>query len=420
MAVNFYIDKRTDKNGDAPIRVSVAIRGARFVTSTGLKITPGKWDAPKQRVRKGCTNGHGITYNVINTELAKIAEYFGTMENEYISRGARPTPNELKAGFAESFGRRTRRTKGTGTIEGSGFFGTFDAFLSEVSEERQWRPSTALKFVSLEGHLRKFDPEASFENFTEKRLGQFVTFLRGQRLRNNTVRKYISMLRWFFRWALKKGVNKNTAFADFAPKMKNAPKKVIFLPWEELQRVYSFEPPEGTGLELPRDVFCLCAFTSLRFSDAMNLKWADIGTDSLTITTIKTEDTITIDLNKYARAVLDRWRNFPYRPGYVFPSMTNKYMNHGLKRVCRLCGIDQPVTTVYYIGSERVEQTRPKYECMTSHAGRRTFICNALMLGIPPQIVMKWTGHSDYKAMKPYIDVTNEAKARQMAKFDEI
>lgn len=31
---------------------------------------------------------------------------------------------------------------------------------------------------------------------------------------------------------------------------------------------------------------------------------------------------------------------------------------------------------------------------------------------------MKWTGHSDYKAMKPYIDVAYETKASTMSKFD--
>ena len=45
-------------------------------------------------------------------------------------------------------------------------------------------------------------------------------------------------------------------------------------------------------------------------------------------------------------------------------------------------------------------------------------ICNALGMGISPQIVMKWTGHSDYKAMKPYIDVVDEIKAESMKKFD--
>ncbi len=34
-------------------------------------------------------------------------------------------------------------------------------------------------------------------------------------------------------------------------------------------------------------------------------------------------------------------------------------------------------------------------------------------------IVMKWTGHNDYKAMKPYIDVADETKAEAMKKFDD-
>ncbi len=40
------------------------------------------------------------------------------------------------------------------------------------------------------------------------------------------------------------------------------------------------------------------------------------------------------------------------------------------------------------------------------------------MLGIAPQIVMKWTGHSDYKAMKPYVDIADRAKADAMKLFD--
>ena len=28
-----------------------------------------------------------------------------------------------------------------------------------------------------------------------------------------------------------------------------------------------------------------------------------------------------------------------------------------------------------------------------------------------PDIVMKWTGHSDHKAMKPYIDIVDSIKA---------
>ena len=50
----------------------------------------------------------------------------------------------------------------------------------------------------------------------------------------------------------------------------------------------------------------------------------------------------------------------------------------------------------------------------------QTFICNALALGIPAQVVMKWTGHSDYKAMKPYIDIADDIKANAMSRFNQL
>ena len=49
---------------------------------------------------------------------------------------------------------------------------------------------------------------------------------------------------------------------------------------------------------------------------------------------------------------------------------------------------------------------------------RGAFIVNALSLGITPNIVMKRTGHSDYKAMKPYINIVDSIKAGSMTKFD--
>lgn len=70
------------------------------------------------------------------------------------------------------------------------------------------------------------------------------------------------------------------------------------------------------------------------------------------------------------------------------------------------------------MGGKRVDEVLPKYALLSSHAGRRTFICNALSLGIPPQVVMKWTGHSDYKVMKPYIDIADETKISAMERFN--
>ena len=73
-----------------------------------------------------------------------------------------------------------------------------------------------------------------------------------------------------------------------------------------------------------------------------------------------------------------------------------------------------------YRGDERIDEVMPKYALLGTHAGRRTFICNALALGISPQAVMKWTGYSDYKAMKPYINIADDIKANAISEFDQL
>ena len=93
-------------------------------------------------------------------------------------------------------------------------------------------------------------------------------------------------------------------------------------------------------------------------------------------------------------------------------------MNKYLKELGKQCGFDTAIQVVYYKGSVRVEETVPKHELICTHTGRRTFICNALMMGIAPNIVMKWTGHNDYNAMKPYIDIADKAKEDAMRLFN--
>ena len=77
------------------------------------------------------------------------------------------------------------------------------------------------------------------------------------------------------------------------------------------------------------------------------------------------------------------------------------------------------IMVVCYRAGQREEETRPTYDLIGTHAGRRTFICFALSSGIPPQVVMKWTGHSDYKAMKPYIDIAERTKADAMKVIED-
>ena len=102
------------------------------------------------------------------------------------------------------------------------------------------------------------------------------------------------------------------------------------------------------------------------------------------------------------------------------PLYTDTVRVNYIKEVCRQCELNEVITSTHYVGDRKITESKPKWKAVGTHCGRRTFICNALMLGIAPSIVMKWTGHSDYRAMKPYIDIADEAKKNAMNLFDKI
>ena len=145
----------------------------------------------------------------------------------------------------------------------------------------------------------------------------------------------------------------------FKPKLKDTQKKIIFLTWKELNRLREFKiPPTKQALERVCDVFLVQCFTGLRYSDVFNLRRSDIKGDHIDVTTFKTSDSLIIELNDHSKAILEKYKDVEFG--------------------------------------------------------------NALALGIPPQVVMKWTGHSDYKAMKPYIDIADDIKASAMSKFNQL
>ena len=89
-----------------------------------------------------------------------------------------------------------------------------------------------------------------------------------------------------------------------------------------------------------------------------------------------------------------------------------------LKAIGKLAGVTKTTRYTHYTGNERHEEHKPKCELLTFHCARRTFVVMALELGIAPEVIMKWTGHSNYDAMKPYIAIVDDLKRRSMDKFD--
>ena len=420
----FTLESRK-KNGvliteNVPIRMRVNFASKRIEFTTGYRIDAAKWDSDKQRVRNGCTNKLKQSASEINASLlgyyTKVQEIFKKFEVEEIM----PSPEQIKEAF-NALHKPIEEVKQRKSTPNA-FYKVFDEFVRDCGRQNDWTDSTYEKFAAVKNHLMNFRDGLTFDFFDEKGLNDYVTYLRDvKEMRNSTIGKQLSFLKWFLRWAFKKGVHQNNAYDSYKPKLKSTQKKIIFLTWEELNKLREFEIPAAKqALDRVRDVFLFQCFTGLRYSDVFNLRRSDIKGDHIEVTTVKTSDSLIIELNKHSKAILDKYKDVAFEDDKVLPVITNQKMNDYLKELAELAGIDEPVRQTYYRGNERIDEVTPKYALLGTHAGRRTFICNALALGIPPQVVMKWTGHSDYKAMKPYIDIADDIKANAMSKFNQL
>lgn len=462
MAVIFFLDSRKSKRTDEyPIRASFSIKGTKMISTIGISVHAGVWSGEEidsellqengKPARKGKVvykNAKGMTEKQINGVLMRIKAHFVDYELELKHR---PTTAELQEQLAIALKREPAEKKDTGTEDAAekkkqkpkvdpGFYDNFKEFVNEQGNASQWAYATKQTWKTFENHLKSFNPTIKYEFFTESGINKYVAFLRTtEGLEEKTVQKHFSQLKWFLNWAIRKGYCKQESINKYRPKFKVLQKPVIFLTKEELLKLYRFEIPangtkvklkdmngveyekevaEAGGMVKTRDLFCFCAFTSLRYSDMAKVRRLDIDGNYLYVTTKKTNDRLPIDLNAFAKEILDKYKNEKFIDDLALPVISNQKMNHYLKDLCELCGFNNHVTIVCYRGGQRVEETFPKYDLIGTHAGRRTFICFALSSGIPPQVVMKWTGHSDYKAMKPYIDIAEKTKANAMALFE--
>lgn len=405
---------------NVPIRMRVIYCGKRVDFTTGYRIDISKWDENKQRVRNGTTNKLKQSASEINADLLRYYTDIQEIFKEFEVLDVIPTSEQLRQAFKKRYSAPEKIVEEIMTAPD--LFAIFDEFVKENGNQNDWTFATYEKFRAVKKHLQDFDPELTFESLDEAKLIDYVNFLRDTKnQRNSTIGKQMGFLRWFLRWSAKKGYNKNLAYDTFKPKLKNTQKKVIFLTSDELTKLRGYEIPQHKQyLERVRDVFLFQCFSGLRYSDVFNLKRSDLKNNHIEVTTIKTADSLIIELNDHSRAILDKYKDVHFEDDKVLPVISNQKMNDYLKELAELAEINEPVRETYYQGNKRIDTVTPKYKLLGTHAGRRTFICNALSLGIAPQVVMKWTGHSDYKAMKPYIDIADDIKANAMDRFNQL
>ena len=438
---NIKFSLKKQKNASCRVIMRVSYNGLRLDFQTGIVIKEDFWDATKESVK--CSNSGNRLDSEMNDHLTSMKVKMTDVFHHYELLGKLPNKDELRSSFNEessvklvqvvennstpSNDKRAIKFKEeqTRTVTKIGkkkdLFDCLDEFIKVNGKLNDWTKSTFEKFHAMRNHLQDFKKGLSFDSFDDNGIADYIDYLgKTKKMKNSTINKQLSFLRWFLRWSYEKGYNHNHTFEYFKPKLKSVPKKVIFLNQEELQKIVDFQIPDNHPALGPiRDIFLFCCYTGLRYSDVLNLTWDDVHDGKMEVVTIKTSDRLIIELNQKANALMSKYEGIHFEGNVVFPVIVNQKMNESLHLLFKLAGFNEPIKKIYYMGNQRMEEVVPKYKLISTHCGRRTFICMALSKGIPPSVVMKWTGHSDYKAMKPYIDIADGVKEQYMKKFDD-
>ena len=208
---------------NVPIRMRVVFASQRIEFTTGYRIDMEKWDADKQRVRNGCTNKLKQSASEINTELLRQYTEIQNVFKEFEVQDIMPTPAQLK----EAFNLKMKREKEESHHEKEevklDFMKIFDEFVAECSKQNDWSSSTLKKFATVKKHIATFDPNTTFESWTERHFNEYIDYLRSDKdMRNTSIAKQIKFLKWFLRWANRKGYHQNTAYDKFTPQIGRA------------------------------------------------------------------------------------------------------------------------------------------------------------------------------------------------------
>lgn len=404
---------RINKAGEQSIIIRVTFNKCRVDLETGLTIAASKWDDKLCEAKRNVVNGQGYTFREMNDSISNKISTINAIFKKYDLTNKYPTATQLKDEYKEALGHLGQHHK---TL-----LAYYDEFIENRATLNSWSANTKKKYNAIRAKLTAFDPSLKIEDLDNSRLTALVAFFQRYWKQNTTFTKRWQDIGAFFKWCRDNNYPIHQDCAGFKIKLKLPKRTIIYLERDELLKVYNYKfSKQLKYLDLYRDWFCLSAFTSLRFSDVMKLRKVDVRDTYIEITTQKDSDAVKIDLNKYSKEIIKKYKKNPFAKEFVLPRVHNAVLNRYLKEIGKICEIDTPITKISFEGATRKEETKPKYEYITSHTGRKTFICLALSMGIPPTTVMAWTGHDSFEDMKPYIRITDEAKAREMAKFDTL
>lgn len=402
MEIKRYL-KTTDKNKKSIIFHSFSISNKRYKITSGLTIPVKDWNSETQVLKKSAENAQ--EYNqVLKNQRVEIENVFlecmrdkKAFTKELVDERLNPTEKVVIQKdflfYLEEWLDSSKLTKTEGTMKSH--LTTFK-HLVEFSKKKNYT-------ITFDSINREF-----YEKFTKFLFNDKGNF-------NANAGRHIKNIKTFLNDMTERGINTNMEYdKKFFKAFKDEP-EIFALTIEELNQMSNIEL--GTKLDKVRDLFLFEAYTGLRFSDAQNLKHENPDSEFMLVPVIKTKDFLKLPLNEKAKSILKKYYD-PEKKCVDLPKISNPRMNAYIKEICTQLEWTDKINVVKFKGVKRFEFQYEKKELVSTHTARRSFVTNALEIGIPPTLVMQLVGHKKLDTMKRYTKHNEKSLQEAINKFN--
>jgi len=240
----------------------------------------------------------------------------------------------------------------------------------------------------------------------------FEKYLYSHNLSTKTIKSMISSLKTVLKWSALYGAKVAIDIDAYSLK-ENYKRPRISLTYEEICKIYYYdfnhmnlnEKLKNT-YERVRDHFVLSCFLGQRFSDTVRITSTnfDKSAGKFKITQQKTGNKAVVCFNDVfgefpiiAREILEKYEyNAPW-------TGTMSTFNQRLHEICKYAGLDDRVKHEVNNRGAIVVKSFPKYELISSHCARRTFITNCVKRGLHSQQIKRASGHTSDKSFGLYV-----------------
>lgn len=393
------------KNGNA--KVNLRYRHGReidIVLSTPFSINIEDWDPTnecyKESLKKKSPRNEidKMTNNKIDQFNLKLSELRVNLEQFIISKDYQVNSDNLQKFLNSKY--QTKKKVVKENVIPTQFYDFVGYYIDQKSryslgKQKPITEGTIKKYNVIRNKVKKIDPKLKVSEINDKFRDKFTQWNEKDDYKVTTIVKELKLIKGFVKYAEYKKLKidddvKNWTF--------HIPKKEYTFPSLnpiELKKI-SEKEFEHEYLDNARDWLLIGCYTGLRVSDLLNLNKSMIQfEDFLSVKQKKTEKKITINIFSQVKKILEK------RNGEFPRKISDQRFNDYIKIVCEKLDINEPTHGGKMINKRKVDGIYPKWELVTSHICRRTFV-TLFRHVLGDEVVMINTGHSSAGMLDVY------------------